>query len=69
LFVWHGTLVLVFRASFLNMKLFWRGNFRQDADLIMLGLSSHDPHFSIFRERVLLPDSKNCFLCGQVIRA
>lgn len=36
-----------------------------DADLIMLGLASHDPHFSIIRETVVVPDTRSCFICGQ----
>ena len=35
-----------------------------DADLIMLGLSSHDPHFYIFRETVMGNQEKKCTKCG-----
>jgi 5'-3' exoribonuclease 2 len=38
-----------------------------DADLIMLGLATHEPHFRILREDVSIQDSKPgaCNLCGQ----
>lgn len=37
-----------------------------DADLIMLGLATHEPNFTIFREDVLPPKGNNtCFKCGQ----
>ncbi|KPI40550.1 5'-3' exoribonuclease 2 [Cyphellophora attinorum] len=39
-----------------------------DADLIMLGLATHEPHFRILREDVFFQDAKtknNCRLCGQ----
>ncbi|TDZ29703.1 5'-3' exoribonuclease 2 [Colletotrichum spinosum] len=38
-----------------------------DADLIMLGLATHEPHFRVLREDVFLQDSKarTCKLCGQ----
>ncbi|KAI9088520.1 exoribonculease Dhp1 [Phlyctochytrium arcticum] len=39
-----------------------------DADLIMLALSTHEPHFQILREDVFFSDNKNknaCFICGQ----
>jgi len=35
-----------------------------DADLIMLGLASHDPYFTIIREKLDF-DSKKCNICGQ----
>jgi 5'-3' exonuclease len=35
-----------------------------DADLIMLGLATHDPHFWIIREKIDF-ESKKCHLCGQ----
>lgn len=39
----------------------------QDADLIMLGLATHEPHFRVLREDVFFQDSKprTCHLCGQ----
>ena len=38
-----------------------------DADLIMLGLGTHEPHFRILREDVFAQDSKAraCKICGQ----
>ncbi|RDW89908.1 5'-_3' exoribonculease Dhp1 [Aspergillus mulundensis] len=38
-----------------------------DADLIMLGLATHEPHFRVLREDVFFQDSKprTCHLCGQ----
>ncbi|KAL4984618.1 exoribonuclease 2 [Aspergillus falconensis] len=38
-----------------------------DADLIMLGLATHEPHFRVLREDVFFQESKQrtCHLCGQ----
>ncbi|KAI6780302.1 5'-3' exoribonuclease-like protein [Emericellopsis cladophorae] len=38
-----------------------------DADLIMLGLATHEPHFRVLREDVFFQDSKArmCKICGQ----
>ncbi|KAJ6441695.1 5'-3' exoribonuclease 2 [Purpureocillium lavendulum] len=38
-----------------------------DADLIMLGLATHEPYFRVLREDVFFQDSKarSCKLCGQ----
>jgi 5'-3' exoribonuclease 2 len=38
-----------------------------DADLIMLGLATHEPHFRVLREDVFLRDAKakTCKLCGR----
>ncbi|KAH8677703.1 XRN 5'-3' exonuclease N-terminus-domain-containing protein [Xylariales sp. PMI_506] len=38
-----------------------------DADLIMLGLATHEPHFRVLREDVFFQDGKvkGCKLCGQ----
>ena len=38
-----------------------------DADLIMLGLATHEPHFRVLREDVFFQDSKGraCRICGQ----
>lgn len=36
-----------------------------DADLLMLGLATHEPHFFIFRETIMTSNDKRCTLCGQ----
>lgn len=38
-----------------------------DADLIMLGIATHEPHFRVLREDVFLRDAKakTCRICGQ----
>jgi 5'-3' exoribonuclease 2 len=38
-----------------------------DADLIMLAIATHEPHFEILREDVMFKESANkgCFLCGE----
>ena len=38
-----------------------------DADLIMLGLATHEPHFTIIREEFKFKE-RPCELCGQVGR-
>ena len=37
-----------------------------DADLIMLGLATHEPQFTIIREEFKPNKPKNCEICGQV---
>lgn len=37
-----------------------------DADLIMLGLSTHEPHFYIFRETIMTANEKRCTVCSQL---
>ena len=38
-----------------------------DADLIMLGLATHEPHFTIIREEFKPNKPRPCDLCRQVI--
>ncbi|KAK2738338.1 5'-3' exoribonuclease 2 [Myotisia sp. PD_48] len=39
-----------------------------DADLIMLGLATHEPHFRVLREDVFFQETKgrSCHICGQL---
>ena len=37
-----------------------------DADLIMLGLATHEPNFTILREKFKPNRIKSCELCGQI---
>lgn len=36
-----------------------------DADLIMLGLATHEPYFTIIREEFIINQTKRCDICGQ----
>ena len=36
-----------------------------DADLIMLGLSTHEPHFCVIRETFMMDSDKKCIKCGE----
>ena len=37
-----------------------------DADLIMLGLATHEPNFTIIREEFKPNQPKPCEICGQI---
>ncbi|XP_077593167.1 5'-3' exoribonuclease 2 isoform X2 [Stigmatopora nigra] len=37
-----------------------------DADLIMLGLATHEPNFTIIREEFKPSKTRPCYLCGQI---
>lgn len=45
----------------------YNADVQQDADLIMLGLATHEPHFRVLREDVFFQESKarTCRICGQ----
>src|SRR4051794_19581300 len=54
---------------FLQLALnFWWANINfQDADLIMLGLATHEPYFRVLREDVFFQEARarTCRICGQ----
>src|SRR5579862_2337621 len=54
---------------FLQIGRHYTGNLThfQDADLIMLGLATHEPYFRVLREDVFFQEAKarTCRICGQ----
>jgi len=60
---WYAVDRLYLRTDFLRPA----NKSLQDADLIMLGLATHEPHFRVLREDVFAQGSKasTCRICGQ----
>ena len=50
-----------------NLRTWLNADGFQDADLIMLGLATHEPHFRVLREDVFFQEAKarTCRICGQ----